>query len=423
MAGEDIPRARVIMSIVQGLFKNQHSYTIKKIVDKFGRKSDTAKSIMEDIYQYMPGVCELDKTKDEWELKLVNTSKVKDVKEKSREFDRQIAESNDGTELLMARTLIKLNEDMLGDKESSIMEEIFREKAGENDFLGDVPFTKRRVKEYVDYSNYKSNLKTFIKASNDKKVCLVSYLLPGADKQEKILFAPKEITGNAGLIYIHGFKGRKGIDKLVDRKEFSLDLQRVDNVEFNEEIKFPKSRLKELREDKDFFGFMATKPFDLEVNFKPHLKTHIMDSEWPGHLYREVIEDGEYQGWINLKLRCGDQTETLKWLLGYGSDVVIISPKKLKDAYIDELILMAKNTDELKKVERDEEKNFKANRKNRLNELKKSGKALRKEQKFSEKKKKASKKKKKASKKKKYTLRRNRPSPKNPSGEGKAPEA
>jgi hypothetical protein len=49
-----------------------------------------------------------------------------------------------------------------------------------------------------------------------------------------------------------------------------------------------------------------------------------------------------YEGWVKLRIKCGDPHETLSWVMGFGSNAVIVSPKSLKNLYRDELIQMAK---------------------------------------------------------------------------------
>jgi acyl-CoA thioesterase len=346
-------RSRIELDIIQALFSSQQSYTIRKITDQFHCSKELARDIMLEISDHLQGVCELDqKIKPEdaigkpglWELKLRKSQKISDAKESSRIFLRQTAEGNDKTDLLMARTVFKLNRDMLGQDESLIVEDIMRRNTEGNDFFDNLSFSQRRVKGYVDYTEFKSILMTFVLAIRDQKVLKVEYLRSKAADPEEISFAPMEISGYDGILYFQGFCGKGSRHILTNARERTLALQRVKKVEFNEDLAFPNKILTELQDDKNFFGFMLTKPFTLDVNFRPYLKTHIYERTWPGcigkpHPIRES-KKGKYQGWIKLKMTCGDQDETLRWLLGYGSDVNIVSPIELKNAYREELIRM-----------------------------------------------------------------------------------
>jgi hypothetical protein len=97
------------------------------------------------------------------------------------------------------------------------------------------------------------------------------------------------------------------------------------------------------------FGMIVTDPFILEANFAPRLLGYLEEHVWPGLIELRLIKGRRLKGqkssfkdWVKMRMKCGDQYETLSWLRGFGSEAVIVSPKSLKDLYREDLILISR---------------------------------------------------------------------------------
>jgi hypothetical protein len=280
----------------------------------------------------------------------------------------------DDKNLLMAELFLKLNRDRLGEEVCGLLESALL-KASTKELSINVPIFNLRPRGYVNYRQipgFLENLALFVEAIQGRKVCVVRHSRVASEEGKAILFAPVQILSSAEKLYINGFLGEmvrnnaasakmrreksggsKPKKKFEECGERTLALQRVKSVEITSIdvgknfLNTPRSSAETSQNKEDnIFGFMLTESFHLEVNFAPELRGFILETKWPGALLGPVvIKTGKYEGWVKLKLNCGDTYEAVKWLLSFGSKAAIITPdtpKSFRDAYRNELKKMAK---------------------------------------------------------------------------------
>ena len=77
-------------------------------------------------------------------------------------------------------------------------------------------------------------------------------------------------------------------------------------------------------------GFLITdKPIDLVAIFQPMAGFHLTETPVAHNQELTLLEDGSYQ----LKVTLPDTSQLRWWLLGFGQQVEVISPKKLRDHF------------------------------------------------------------------------------------------
>jgi hypothetical protein len=197
---------------------------------------------------------------------------------------------------------------------------------------------------------------TFVDAIEKKTFCEVEYHRDdiygmSADVsavKKTFYFAPLSVSISNDKIYVEGYKGRLSgkTNNLIGFEERTLLLNRVSAATPTD---YPRSEKLKPRTQASgaYFGKTLTKEFILEANFAPRLKEYLFERQWPGgaklQLY-QIKEDSRksvYPGWIKLRMPCGDARETLSWLLGFGSEAVVISPKAFRNKYFAELKKMS----------------------------------------------------------------------------------
>ncbi|MDR2141475.1 MAG: WYL domain-containing protein [Deltaproteobacteria bacterium] len=260
-----------------------------------------------------------------------------------RNLDNILAKNEPAKEHLIA-SLAKLN---LGSDTQIILEWLLAAINGGD--YSNSPRIETIFKGQVDYSEFKERFESFSKAIKDKKVCEVDYSRGDDLKSETKFFAPLHFTHFQGRIYIDGWRLRKiQRNKLQPVEERTLALHRVKTVTvLNDD--FPQQNLSSPHQGRDCFGMIVTDEFILEANFAPHLRGYLEERTWPKIKNEKPSPENnkptlirssrntKFQGWYKLKMPCGDLRETLSWLLSFGSDVAIIHPNHLKEAYEAEL--------------------------------------------------------------------------------------
>ncbi|MDR1870846.1 MAG: WYL domain-containing protein [Deltaproteobacteria bacterium] len=339
MAENELTRAQKTLFILQLLFDRagSHNLTISQIHNKLSCSEETARRIVNDIIDYAPRIC----AKEDDGLKLIDS--------RAMAIASNIFYPNIKTQdLIFAKAIIELNKDLLGKDVSDFLATIINNIRPEVDLGPPAPVSRLVTKEYVDYGPTRELLRRFIEAIRTRMICEVSY--SNAYKETKRLYiAPLEIILFREKIYINGFQSVKILNgRLNNPEERSLLLHRVKEVTITDTLIAPNLKTTDKgqanEEDYGFFGYVVTDHLKLEVNFAPELGGYLNDHKWPEDAKPSRISPrgrSDYNNWIKLKMNCGNEIETLNWLLGFGGKVAIIHPKSLKNLYRQELRKMA----------------------------------------------------------------------------------
>ena len=75
------------------------------------------------------------------------------------------------------------------------------------------------------------------------------------------------------------------------------------------------------------WGIMPGEPQEIELRFTANVANRVLEENWPQTKTCEKLEDGG----IRLVLAVGGVLELIPWILGWGQEVVVISPQSLRE--------------------------------------------------------------------------------------------
>ncbi|MDR1871078.1 MAG: WYL domain-containing protein [Deltaproteobacteria bacterium] len=356
----DLTKSEKCLKIVNDLlytlnFKTMSLQTASKRLEC---SRDTAKRVLEEVAYNLPDLCHFEESRNEL-IKL----KVENNQQDELIAHRNLFKHIEPQDLALAKSVIDMNRNLLGDKVSEALLETIDHFDTENRIGPPAPVYRLKSKEFIDYGPHRDVLRSSIEAIRQKKVCEIFYVNK-AHKEKKYLFAPRDIRIFRDKIYIQGFLSHKvRYNKLDDPQERSLQLNKImkitlTNRSISDELipsehsylyQGEKSYALKHQEDQpqELFGFMDEKPFDLTFIFDPS-ESYLKDYNWPNGAKPE-LNNGYHirrlRNWYRLSIRCGSERETLNWLLGFGSKVRILKPLRLINRYRAELREMAVSND------------------------------------------------------------------------------
>ncbi len=178
----------------------------------------------------------------------------------------------------------------------------------------------------IDYSPFQDILKTMLTAIRDKCVCTISYkYVREVEEIRSFDFAPKEVITLGEAIHIHGWQVTdKGAVRQTKDRHSNLLLQRIVNAELT--IR-KAEHLPEIEEHKEgYFGFMADEAFNVQVKFMNNAASYVAERIWSSEQEIAKYKDGS----IKLSFTAQSEYEVISWILSFGANAKIISPKWLK---------------------------------------------------------------------------------------------
>ncbi|HZX14225.1 MAG TPA: WYL domain-containing protein [Thermodesulfobacteriota bacterium] len=167
-------------------------------------------------------------------------------------------------------------------------------------------------------------LRQLIDAALDYQVCELSYGL--GDKIKKYNIAPLHFFNYRDAIYLLS-------KDLGDNIIKTFALHRIKEVNtLNEHFEYPSQF--------DVKSFLSKSPFSSEgdkriikLRFSPDIKEYILDREWFPNEKKEVLQNGSllltFVSDINMIL--------IGWIRGFGSDVIVLKPIKLRQYIINDI--------------------------------------------------------------------------------------
>ncbi|MFN2268990.1 MAG: helix-turn-helix transcriptional regulator, partial [Desulfonatronovibrio sp.] len=177
-----------------------------------------------------------------------------------------------------------------------------------------------------DYSGKEEVIDLLTTAMLNNKTCLVSYLSFVDDKVKKFRIDPLNFFENNGGLYI--FIRATRFDNIrilaVERIEALEELDEV--FEYPEDFD-PTEKLSMS------FDLVYDKIIELEVIFSAGQAKYIKERRFSPE--QEIIDNRD--GSVTLKMTTSGWYDVKRWLMGFGPEALVISPKQLKDEILDEL--------------------------------------------------------------------------------------
>ncbi|MDR1872211.1 MAG: WYL domain-containing protein [Deltaproteobacteria bacterium] len=342
MPKSDYTRTEKTLKIINILFNHPSGVNIGTIINDLDCSKENALELTRQIQFFLPNAVEMVGRGAERALKLKKSPL-------SLALDLKAYQETLEVPSLLTRVALGLNDHIVDPETVDFMDHILGLNH-KSQFKSRVfPKVVNFSRGYVDYHPFKDRLKVFTKAIATKTVCELIYARNSLEPGALLRFTPLEIIGYHGKIYIAGRRVKVLKNSLIDQGQRILALQRTREVKLMDRS-FPASFGDLMASREEMFGLIATDPFILEANFAPRLLGYLEENVWPGLIDLRIIKGrnlkdrpSPFKNWVKMRIKCGDQYETLSWLRGFGSEAVIISPKSLKDLYREDLIQLTKS--------------------------------------------------------------------------------
>ncbi len=160
----------------------------------------------------------------------------------------------------------------------------------------------------------------------NQKTCLIRYFSFVDDKTKKFRVGP-----------LHFFESNEGLYLFVRATRFEdiriLAVERIESIdELEDGFEYPDDFDPNVRLSMAF-DMVYDDPIELEVIFAPSQAKYIKERKLSPD---QVIIDNT-DGSVTLKLQTSGWFDVKKWLLGFGSDAIVVKPKELRDEIIKEM--------------------------------------------------------------------------------------
>lgn len=184
-----------------------------------------------------------------------------------------------------------------------------------------------RVYYKTDYSN---SLNKLIEAAIDYKVCELDY---GTDEPaKKLLVGPLHFFNYRDAIYLLS----KNIEQSSKHKKdvfTNLALHRIKGVKvLDGRYEYPKALNTRDFFSRNVFNF-EDDLFTIVLKFPPHMKYYVTEREWFPNQELKLLKDGS----VRLSFDSDINMMLLGWIRGFGPDVVVLEPKKLREMVVEDL--------------------------------------------------------------------------------------
>jgi Predicted transcriptional regulator len=182
----------------------------------------------------------------------------------------------------------------------------------------------------IDYSPFSEMLHTLMRGIRENRVCALRYKANLVTEEKSYDFAPKRLIAFRETIYLAGWMVTdKGSVEAIYEKPTNLAVHRLKEVTLTRRTA---EHLPEPKESSEAsFGFMAGTVFSVKVRFSPEAATYVAERQWSNDQQVVVHKDGG----ITISFTARSDMEILSWVLGFGDQAKVLSPKWLKDAVVD----------------------------------------------------------------------------------------
>ncbi|MDR2199001.1 MAG: WYL domain-containing protein [Deltaproteobacteria bacterium] len=346
----EVPRTERVLRILNRLFTAPTKKLSLNSLDEetFGKR-DTIRDCVSAIQNHIPGLVEIRKGD--------NGEKTLFLLPQKNKFNLSPPDINSlmrGDAPDHLRLALALNDLELGPETKDLAYGLLDAYPDKKPTFRPLPQIVKLRKGRVALQKHQKNIDIICEAITENKVCQFMYRGAYDRNDRETYFGPRQLLSHNGLIYVEGYRfkmARTNLKKDIG-EERTMAIHRIKGEVRITELEYPKKiEIKPIRANQDCFGMIDNEPFNLDAKFAPELKNYLEERSWPTGTELTAMKgdhNTRFRGWMKLKMRCGDKRETLSWLFGFGSRVVINHPKKLKELYCDELIKIGKNLPNLK---------------------------------------------------------------------------
>ncbi len=170
-----------------------------------------------------------------------------------------------------------------------------------------------------DYSPHNQAIESLISAIVEKKICRVTYFKPGAPSEKSYKIEPVKLVNYNGGLYTIAFIQRH-------HSYIMLAIQRMLSLDMLDE---PQNQNHHFVED-DFwqgkFGLFPGEQAEVVLQFTKSIRHHIEGRMWHASQILNDVENGE----LTLTMNVGLSPELSSWILGWGEQVLVKKPVKLR---------------------------------------------------------------------------------------------
>lgn len=191
-----------------------------------------------------------------------------------------------------------------------------------------LPTCQPIVKGAIDYTPFQAIIATLLSCIREKQVCQLKYQAPHHSMPKHYSFAPLTLLSYRDALYVTGWWVKYGGNpKPILRLTFCVHrMQEAEATEHHFEVPG-------LEDDPQRFGFMEGQPFRVKINFSAQAAQYVKERRWSNDQTIKKLRDGR----LRLEFTAQSWLEVVSWVLSFGSQAKVISPKQLKNDLIDEL--------------------------------------------------------------------------------------
>jgi len=173
-------------------------------------------------------------------------------------------------------------------------------------------------------------LEKLIEAAIDLMICEITY--GSGEKVKKYKIAPLHFFNYRDAVYLL----TKNIDLSNKHSKnifTNIAFHRIKSVNvLNENFEYPRNLNIKKHFKSGAFNF-ENQVYKIVLKFPRHIKNYILERDWYPNQEMKVLEDGS----VIMTLESDLNMIMISWIRGFGQDVKVLSPKKLKDEIVEDL--------------------------------------------------------------------------------------
>jgi len=203
--------------------------------------------------------------------------------------------------------------------------------------IGECHFTAFRPGT-IDYTSKHQIIHTLIEAMEKQKVCKLTYQAIDSPNPKTFHIKPLKLFSYHDAVYLHAQKAKEpGKPYRTPKFDPLLAVHRMKSVEMTD-IKFQPDKFDFEKTFNQHFGVMKDEAFDVEVEFRGWAASFVAERRWSPN--QEIVKKGKNK--VTLKFTASSVPEVKSWLLSFGGNAAMISPRWLLNEIKQEMVKMAK---------------------------------------------------------------------------------
>ena len=178
----------------------------------------------------------------------------------------------------------------------------------------------------IDYTPHHRNIRTLIRAMDEKKVCRIAYLSLMSESAKTFYIKPLKIFSHKDTVYLHA-RMAKSPGKPYKEPKYDplLAIHRIKELEITDRTyDFPANYDFEKTFNQNF-GVIKEKAFDVVLEFQGYAAKYVSERTWsPGQEIAQLSG-----GKIRLTFTTSSRPELVSWILSFGAEAKVLAPEWL----------------------------------------------------------------------------------------------